>query len=192
MKKKPNLERLSETFGRAHRNLAKWEQKKKEARAKLIQAVDQTFDESELARQTIYLSNLTDDEITDYVSVHYPKWEILSVLTDDTQTENKILLQEKPEYKKAVIFNNRDGMIYQRTVTESAPDFDEELMKTEDPDLYKRVTKEITYRDWKPLNDISEVDRQKMLKFLQPPKLSVRLEQPRKPKPEEEEGFDNE
>lgn len=166
-------------FARANASLERAKLKREQRRAEFIASVDASVGPQDLERQVIYPDK--DPEV--FVRIHYPKWRIRA--QEATIDGWRVLIEEDPAYKTAVIIDPVEEMVYQRSVSEGSPDFDQERMKAENPDLFKRVTFEVTSYEWHEWDDIEEADRESMLHYLKPPKLTVTTPKPRKAKPEE-------
>jgi hypothetical protein len=166
-------------FARANASLERAKLKREQKRAEFIASVDASVGPQDLERQVIY----PDKDPEAFVRIHYPKWRILA--QEETIDGWRVLIEEDPAYKTAVIIDPVEGMVYQRSVSEGSPDFDQERMRSENPTLFKRVTTPVTTYEWKEWYDLTDADREAMLHYLLPPKLTVTTPKPRKAKPEE-------
>lgn len=191
---KPKIEDVTRAFGKAHAAKAAAEATMKKFRQLFFDLIE--IPEEQLARQSIYIDRVgdtpTDPEV--YVATLYPKWKILSkqrfTVDEDGDTEWKLIIQEDPEKKSYTYINPIDGLVYTHSVAESAPSVDMERLKSEDPHLWQTITFQppLPERQLKPLDDLTEVQKDKLRNFLTPPALQHKMLSPRKPKPEELEG----
>ena len=183
-KSKPKIEEVTRDFGIEHGKKAEAEKKLAKLRKLFFDLI--TIPESQLARQTIYVEC---DDPDAYVAALYPKWKIISrkLADPDIPDEWQLLIQEDPDNKSYHFVNPLDKQVYSRTVAESAPDIDLEQIKEDDPDWYEAITfqPDPPPRELVSLDRLAEEDKDRLKQYLQPVKLTNRMEKPRQAKPEE-------
>lgn len=189
-KEKPKIEEVTQKFGKAHAEEA-------DAKSRMEKFKKQFYDlieipESELARQTIYYEGNDPEQ---HVATLYPKWRIVEKKVRSAHMNNehewKIIIQEDPEKKTYVFINPLDKKVYTRTVAESAPGVDIERLKQEAPRLWENITVQPPppEREFKPITELTEDQKDELKRFFLPVKLTNRMEKPRPAKPEELEGI---
>lgn len=184
-KRKPSLDHVTRQFGKAHADKADAEKRVAKFRKMFFEVIE--IPETELAQQSIFYEG---DDPDSYVSVMYPKWEIVKRHRIDDE-EWKLIIREDPAKKTFQYINPTDKKVFQRTVVESAPDVDLDRMQAEDPELYEAITMDPPPppRVLRPLGELEDEQREGLVKFLKPPKLINRMESPREAKPEELEAL---
>jgi hypothetical protein len=190
MPRKPKIEDVTRAFAVEHGVKATAEKEMAKLRKLFFDLIE--IPETDLARQTIYVE-AEDPEA--YVAVMYPKWRIVNyktVAAEDEPPEWKVIIQEDPTKKTFQYVNPIDKKVYQRTVAEGAPDIDMERLKVEDMILWNAVTfrPPEPERELKPLDELTEDEREALKNYLTPGKLTNRMEAPRDAKPEELEGLE--
>lgn len=156
------------------------EKKKKEYRQMFFDSIE--FKPSELARQSVFVP-LGEDPMK-WAAIWYPRWRV--VAGGRVLDEWKIVIEEDPKYKSFTFIHPTSHKVYQRTVAESSPQVDLNELKEKNPLLYEKVTQyPVVEKILKPLNSLDPEDLAKLVKYLQPPKLTLRMEKPRDAKPEE-------
>ena len=147
-------------------------------KSEFFTAIDEEIISTEtLAQQTV--SPPADfGEPEAYVKVFYPGWRVIE------ETEEGILIEEDPAYKKFVHVNHEDGKLYRRNVSQAGPSLDDARLQQEDPDLWKRITKPAP-RMLKDLDKVSNKDLAAMQAYFVPGSMVVKLDAPRQAKPEE-------
>lgn len=181
-KPKPKIEEVTKLFGVAHAEEADAKARKEKYRKQFFDLIE--IPESQLSRQSIWYEG---DDPDGYVAAMYPKWRILK--KDDSAGEWKIIIQEDPAKKNFTYVNPLDGLVYARTVAESAPDIDlERLSVDRNKDWWEMTVQPKPPRELKPIDELTEEQKEILKEYLLPPKLTNRMEKPRKPKPEELDG----
>lgn len=190
-KPKPKIEEVTRAFGKAHAE-------ESDAKRRMAKLRTQFFDliaipDSELAQQTIFATTEDPDR---YVATLYPKWRIVTAKIIDEgsagqDAEWKLVIQEDPKRKTYQYINPLDRKVYARTVAESAPDIDLERLKAENPLVYESITfqPEPRPRELKALSELTDDQKEIVKAYLDPPKLTNRMESPRPAKPEELEAL---
>lgn len=186
-KPKPKIEEVTRDFGIEHAIKAVAEREMAKLRKLFFNLID--IPEPKLARQTIFANTEDPDR---YVATLYPKWRIVTAQVIDEgsagqDAEWKLVIQEDPKKKTFVFINPLDKKVYTRTVAESAPDVDLERLRQERPLVYESITfqPEPLPRELKALADMTEDQKEILKQYLDPPKLTNRMESPRPAKPEE-------
>jgi hypothetical protein len=189
-----DLAAITTKLGSAHATSKKAEKELKESRSEFFVAIDDEIVENEtLARQTIELPsdipfpvNEDDQGVINYVKQFHPGWR----LADVGSKENTYIIEEDPSFKKFVYVNRKDGQVYRRNVSQAGPSLDDERLKEENPELWKRITeskvipRQVT-RVLKDLETVSNKDLAEMQEYFVPGPMTVKLDAPRKAKPDE-------
>lgn len=186
-KPKPKIEDITRKFGERHMEKAEVEKEMAKLRKQFFDLIE--IPQDKLARQTIYVEGDPDQ----YVATLYPKWRIVKkeVTHIDDESEWRVIIEEDPEKKTYVYINPKDHKVYTRTVAESAPGVDLERLKEDNLLLYESITfKPDPPRELKPLDQLTEDQKDILKRYLTPAKLVHRMEAPRKAKPEELEGLE--
>lgn len=182
------LQQITKQLGTAHKKKSEGEKELKESRSKFFVAIDEEIVSTEtLAQQTISVPEGVD--VTTYVKVFHPGWRPFeSDCTLDGGID--VLIEEDPSFKKFVYVNHEDGQVYRRNVSEGGPSLDDDRLKAENPKLWKRITqeKEIpaqTVRVLKDLETLPDKDLAAIQEYFVPGLMTVKLDAPRKAKPDE-------
>jgi hypothetical protein len=185
MPTKRKIDEVAQLFGQAHKEEAEWKKQKDKWRKQFFDLI--AIPEEQLARQTIYI-DAEDAEL--YVATLYPKWRILK--KDKLEPlEWRVIIEEDPTKKTYQYVNPRDNQVYTRTVAESAPEVDLERMALDNSQFWYDVTfQPKPPRELRPLEELDEEQLDKLKNYLLPPKLTNRMEKPRKAKPEELEEIE--
>jgi hypothetical protein len=189
------LQQITKQLGTAHKKKSEGERELKESRSKFFKAIDEEILSTEtLAQQTIEVPETVVDEETliQHVAVFYPGWQVGEVVSlvwaDEAPTE--IIIEENPAFKKFVYVNHEDGFVYRRNVSEGGPSLDDERLKVEDPELWKRITEvkvvpRQQVRVLKDMETLPDKDLAAMQEYFVPGSMTVKLDAPRKAKPDE-------
>jgi hypothetical protein len=183
------LSQITKQLGSAHRAKSTAEKELKESRGKFFDAVDEEIVATEtLAQQTVGIP--TDVESAEaYVRQFHPGWRIVG--DEPEEGAETALIEEDPAFKKFVYVNHDDGYVYRRNVSQGGPSLDNERLKAENPKLWKRITEErvqpaTKVRVLKDLDtEISNDDLAAMQEYFVPGSMTVKLDAPRKAKPDE-------
>jgi len=177
-----DLNQITKRLGNAHKQKTVAEKELKESRNLFFDAIyDEILDTETLAQQTIEIPNYVDD-VVDYIKQFYPGWYLIEHFAKEDKTA---LIEEDPSFKKFVYVNQEDENLYKRNVSQAGPSLDDERLKEEDPKLWKRITDQKTTRVLKDLETVSNDDLAAMQKYFVPGPMTVKLDAPRKAKPEE-------
>lgn len=185
--KKPTLEEVTQLFGKAHAEESDAKTRMEKYRKQFFDLLKDAIPQSKLARRTIYYEG---NDPANYVATFYPKWRIIKKEVIHLDGEWRIIIEEDPTKKSWTFINAKDGQVYQRTVVESAPQIDMAKLATIEPGFFESITIQPPPppRELKPLDELSEDERERLTEYLLPPKLTNRMDKPRKAKPEELEG----
>src|SRR5438105_636461 len=77
------------------------------------------------------------------------------VATSKVDQGYQVILEEDPECRPFTYINPADGKVYQRIVSEGSPSLDDEELKQEKPELWQAITREVTTRELKPLDQLT-------------------------------------
>lgn len=176
---------ITTKLGSAHATSKKAEKELKESRSEFFVAVDDEIVENEtLARQTISVPEGLDAEA--YVKQFHPGWRVV----DSGSKAHTYIIEEDPAFKKFVYVNHEDGNVYRRNVSQAGPSLDDDRLKEENPELWKRITEvkvvpRQRVRVLKDLETVSNKDLAEMQEYFVPGPMTVKLDAPRKAKPDE-------
>lgn len=183
-----DLKQITTDLGSTHKNSKELEKKLKDYRAKFFEAIDETILSSEtLAQQTVSIpEGWTSVEVVAYVKSFYPGWRAIE---SDCNLEGGIdvLIEEDPSFKKFTYVNHDDGNVYRRNVSQAGPSLDDARLKAEDPKLWERIT-ETKMQKVTVLREIDSLpndDLAAMQEYFVPGPMTVKLDAPRKAKPDE-------
>jgi len=185
-----NLQQITKQLGSAHKKKSEGEKELKASRAQFFEAIDQEILSTQtLAQQTIEVPEDAADQeaLLRHVAVFYPGWQlgevVPSVWADGLPSE--IIIEENPAFKKFVYVNHEDGNVYRRNVSEGGPSLDDERLKAEDPALWKRITTTKAVRVLKDMDTLPDKDLAAVQEYFVPGSMTVKLDAPRKAKPDE-------
>lgn len=154
------------------------EKEKDKDRLKFFKACDVEV-QGDLARMTIEIPEGDSEplDIEEFVKVFHPGWRLVEGRAATA------VIEEDPSSKPYVHINRKLGMVIKREVSQGGPSLDDERLKREDPDLWKRISKPT--RVLKSTDKISDKDIGAMSEYLVPGKMTAKLAAPRKAKPDE-------
>jgi hypothetical protein len=185
-----DLQQITKQLGSAHKKKSEGEKELKASRTQFFEAIDQEILSTQtLAQQTIPVPEVAVDQeaLIHYVAVFYPGWQlgevVPSVWADGLPLE--IIIEENPAFKKFVYVNSEDGNFYRRNVSQAGPSLDDERLKKEDPRLWHRITEEKVERVLKDIDTLPDKDLAAMQEYFVPGSMTVKLDAPRKAKPDE-------
>lgn len=180
-----DLAAITTKLGSAHATSKKAEKELKESRSEFFEAIDEEILETEtLARQTIVVPDELDE--TSYIKQFFPGWR----LVDPGSKKNTYIIEEDPAFKKFVYVNHDDGQVYRRNVSQAGPSLDDDRLKAEDPELWEKITEvqivpQQEVRVLKDLDTIPNAQLAAMQEYFVPGGMTVKLDAPRKAKPDE-------
>lgn len=182
-----DLSQITKDLGSAHQSSKELEQELKNCRSKFFEAVNEQILSSEtLARQTITVPE--DMEPEAYIKHFHPGWRMVDPGSKEhMRTQTPYIIEEDPSFKKFVYVNHDDGNVYRRNVSQAGPSLDNERLEEEDPELWKRISmsKVQRVRVLKDMEEISNKDLAAMQEYFVPGPMTVKLDAPRKAKPDE-------
>jgi hypothetical protein len=181
-----DLSQITKTLGSAHKKKSAAEKELKESRTKFFDAVDEEIVATETLAQQTVATPADVESIEGYVKQFYPGWRVVGDEPDEGA--ETALIEEDPAFKKFVYINREDGNLYRRNVSQAGPSLDNERLKEEDPALWKRITAATRVRVLKDLEEVDNKDLAAMQKYLVPGPMTVKLDAPRKAKPDELDG----
>lgn len=182
-----DLNQITKDLGSTHKSSKELEKKLKDCRAKFFEAVDEEIVATEtLAHQIVPIPEGVIAAA--YVKQFHPGWRIV----EDGIEEGRetVLIEEDPSLKKFVYVNHEDGNLYRRNVSQSGPSLDDDRLKAENPKLWQRITQEEevparTVRVLKDLETLPNKDLAAIQEYFVPGPMTVKLDAPRKAKPDE-------
>jgi hypothetical protein len=180
------LDEITKQLGTAHRAKSAAENDLKVSRSKFFEAIDEEILENEtLAQQTIEIPDGEEDDVVQHIRIFYPGWQFVSEGAD-----GEVVIEEDPSFKKFVYINHEDGYVYRRNVSQAGPSLDDDRLKAENPKLWKRITQEEeipakVVRVLKDLETLPDKDLAAMQEYFVPGSMTVKLDAPRKAKPDE-------
>lgn len=186
-----DLAAITTKLGSAHATSKKAEKELKESRSEFFVAIDDEIVETEtLARQTIEFESPAGEEDAEDLLTHikkfYPGWR----LAETGSKEHTHIIEEDPAFKKFVYVNHDDGNVYRRNVSQAGPSLDDDRLKEENPELWKRITevKVVPRQQVRVLKDLETLpneDLAEIQEYFVPGPMTVKLDAPRKAKPDE-------
>ena len=93
-----------------------------------------------------------------YVKQFHPGWRVV----DPGSKEFTYIIEEDPSFKKFVYVNHDDWNVYRRNVSQAGPSLDNERLKDEDPELWKRISVSKVQRV-RVLKDMEEISNKDLL-----------------------------
>lgn len=185
------LSDITKKLGYVHAKSKQIEKELKASRSEFFEAIDNEIIENDtLARQTITFvppkgKEDAEDLIT-HVKRFYPGWRI----AESGSKKNTHIIEEDPAFKKFVYVNREDGNIYRRNVSQGGPSLDDDRLKKENPKLWERITEVriIPEQEVRVLTDLDSLpsrDLSAIQEYLVPGPMTVKLDAPRKAKPNE-------
>lgn len=184
MKNKKKLAELTKKLGKAVREEKTAKKDREKLRSEFFDLATKSV--TTLAQKTVRSDASTKSEAQEEIEKGYPRWEVIEIRS--TGHDWKVLIKEKPEFKTFFFANPDDGHVYQRNVVEGSPTLDDERLREEDPELWERIT--YIHKELKLLEPKlwGEEDQAKAEKYWYTGNPTLRLEPPRKAKPEDFDG----
>lgn len=134
-KTKPNLNKITTMFGKAYRTQKRSAERQAELQKKLFEAFNLHLEDQIRSQKVIEYENYPDLSLEEIVSIYHPGWRLKRVVDDKSA-----VIEEDPALMKFSFVNHEDGTVYGRTVAQGNSSLDEERLRSEDPDLWERVT----------------------------------------------------
>jgi hypothetical protein len=181
-----DLQEITKQLGSAHKKKSEGEKELKKSRSEFFEAIDEEILSTEtLAQQTIVIPYAEEENVVTHIQTFYPGWQY--VYEND---DGSVIIEEDPSFKKFVYINHDDGNLYRRNVSQSGPSLDDDRLKVENPKLWKRITQEEevpakVVRVLKDLETLPDKDLAAMQEYFVPGSMTVKLDAPRKAKPDE-------
>jgi hypothetical protein len=185
-----SLKTITKRLLSSHKAKTTAEGKLKKNRSEFFErATEECSDESTLARKTVEIWG-PPSQHQEYIEREYPGWIIIEgkELEDSTNEDEHydVIIQENPELKPFKFVHPELGMVFERQVRQGSVMLDNERLKYEDPELYKRVTEEVRVPvDFDTLDEDTVAAVQQ---YVFRGKPTVALPAPRKAKEEELSG----
>lgn len=203
-----SLDQVTKELGEHHAALAKEKAALAESREKFFALATETLEEKNLARLVAKVP--AETSVDEYVGKYHPGYRIVE------QDGDQVILEEDPAYLPFVYVNPITGKKYERNVVQPQPLLDDETLAWEDPDLWFRVSdipepwdgilrellaevggdypaeiddllKDTSIpRIVKAPEDIDLDDLTALTPYFVPAPISLKLEPPRKAKPEDQ------
>lgn len=182
-----SLSKITKNLGEAYREWKATEKEKDDYRDQFFKAIDFEKGGEELMTEVVTLFGPTEGEARVRATEHHSAWKTTAV-KDVGDGYFEFVLEELPQFAPHTFVNPEDGMVYSRRVSAGPLNFDDELLKQRDPELYERVTYLPEERQLKQLDEISGEDMAALADYLYEGKPQIKLAPPRKAKPEELEN----
>jgi uncharacterized protein YnzC (UPF0291/DUF896 family) len=184
-----SLDDVTQRLGRSHKKWKEAEQQKNKLRDEFFAAVNEEL-ANELAAQSIVdVEGQDEEEVLRIAQRRFQKHRVVDV-RQESATTWKVVLEENPEYRDFQYINPEDGQVYSRIVAEGAPFLDDDAIREENPELWDKITHEVTTREMKPVESLEPEVLAQLRPYLTSPKPSIRLGNPRRAKQEELDGED--
>lgn len=185
------LTEITKRLGVAHATSKQAEKELKSSRGEFFEAIDEEIISTEtLAQQTIIFEPPEGEgdaeDLLTHIKKFYPGWR----LKDSGSKEYTYIIEEDPSLKKFVYVNREDGNVYRRNVSQAGPSLDDDRLKAENPKLWERITdvRVIPQQETRVLKDLDSLpsrDLSAVQEYLVPGGMTVKLDAPRKAKPDE-------
>lgn len=175
---------VSQRLGKVYKAWKNSEKMKDEVKKEFFAAVTEELKDSVPAQAVEEIEAASEEEVLRIAQRRFVRHTVISHEQVQPGTW-KIVLEEDPTLRPYTYVNKEDGMVYQRIVSEGSPVLDDEAIQDENPELWQRITKEVTSRELIPLEEMSEEDVSLLQPYISMPKPQVRLGAPRAAKSEE-------
>ena len=181
-----DLDEITGVLGGAYKDWKKAEKEKDKLKKRFFDAINETLKE-EVPQQVVQQVEAEDEEEALRIAQRmYPRFRTLDAQPDDDSSGQwNVILEENPELKEFSYTNVTDGNVYQRIIAEGTPFLDDEGLAEEQPALWEAITKEVTTRELKPLEELTPEQAAAIQPYITMPKPQARLGAPRKAKEEE-------
>lgn len=140
------LDRITTLLGQEYKQWKTSEKTKDGIREEFFDAATKTT--NNLSERYVIVPHslgMTEEGARAACEQYYSRWNVgaIRVCSDGWEA----ILIEKPEYQTFSYVNHELGLVFTKQVNDGAPMLDDELLKAEDPDLYKEVTA-IPFEGW--------------------------------------------
>jgi len=174
-----DIETVSHDLGIAYTVSKEAETELKGEKAEFYRLLDEEIAATKLAHKKVDVPHSVDPD--EWLVKFHPGWRF----ADEEKKVGKVVIEEDPSLKKRTYLNREDGVVYGRTIKQANPALDDEWLREENPELWERITHEVTSRELNDVDSITEEDFAEMKKYFVPGKITVSLLTPRKAKPDE-------
>jgi hypothetical protein len=178
----PKTIKIARRFVYAYTKFKSAENVKNAVKNDFFTAITEELKSGPLARRTIKLPDLPWIEQESWVKQHHPGWILINSVKD-----RGIIKQDPSLMKFSIVI---DGKVWGRNSSESGPSLDEDRLKAEDPQLYKKVTRPV--RILKDQNKLTTGQWIMLQEYMTPGPVTVKVAPPRKVQPEDLENQDGE
>lgn len=177
------IDEVTARLGAAHNQWKEGEKAKNKAKEEFFQLATDKLKE-ELQDQRIEKVEARDEEEALRIAQRrFHRHNIVDVRTDGGIWE--IVIEEDPNLKPFSHVNREDGNVYARSISEGSPLLDDDAIREENPELWEKISHDVIRREMKSLEDLSDEEIVEIQPYLYQPRPTVRLNSPRKAKPEE-------
>lgn len=128
-----------------------------QSRGEFFDAATKALEEGILAQRNVEAPRQTGgqrDIIETWIAKWHPGWRVVAI--ENTEDGYDVQLEEDPALKKFVFVNPDDEHVYQRNAIQGNPSVDDDLLKSEDPDLWERISNPVPYQGLELLRDFCE------------------------------------
>lgn len=182
-----DLNEVSKKLGEFYKEWKEAEKAKNTYKAEFFEALTEKIRyEAQPQVQVVRVYGPTEEEARSRLAKYYPGGHIKAVDGQDgTEGYWGAVLEEDPDYVPYTFINPEDQMVYSRQVVAGKLNFDDELLKKRDPELYERVTYIPQDRQLRNLSELDDEDIAAVQEYIYEGKPIIKLGSPRKAKPEE-------
>lgn len=188
-----SLKTITKQIAARHKAKGKAETALKKARGEFFDVATAATDNDDLlARKTLRIAADNEIQARSHLEREYPGWIILELLNEDEEHDGSTdmstsvwlaLIKEDPALQPFTFVHPELDLVFERQVRAGSIQFDDERLKKENPDLYKKVTKQVRVPvDFDSLDEDTLADVAPYI-FRGPP--TVALPAPRKAKEED-------
>lgn len=116
-------------------------EEKENGRSEFFAAATATLEKGILAQKVVEVSmaGALNESPEEWVAKWHPGWRVVEIKTEDSQNSS-IQLEEDPSLLKFTYVNEEDDQVYCRNATQGVPQFDDDGLITDHPDLWKRIS----------------------------------------------------
>lgn len=179
-----SLDETTKELGKAHSGWKENEREKNKLRDKFFSEVTERLSEDVPARS---VQKVEAKDIEDALRISQRRFTRHRIVdcVETGEGEYGVVLEEDPQYKSFTYINKIDGKVYTRIIAEGTPYLDDDALRTDNPELWERISVEKTQRVLKPLESLEADDLANIQPYIVTPKPTVRLGNPRVAKSEE-------
>ncbi len=136
-----------------------------------------------LAQKTIQVESKTRAEAKLEAERRNPGWIVAGIQPHDEGF--RVIVREDPKFKTFSFVDKERGLVWTKQISSTSATLDDDKLRAEDPELWKRITEERTERVILPLEDLKSEDLAEVQRYIYPGPPQIKLAAPRKAKPEE-------